>query len=45
MRIKYESCPYCYSKNVKEREVKDMVVVYCGDCNNQIDTHTKETPK
>lgn len=42
MPTKYESCPFCNSKSVEEREMKGIIVVYCRECNNKIDVYPKE---
>lgn len=42
MPIKYESCPFCYSKAVEEKEIHGNVVIFCNECHNKIDTYPKE---
>jgi hypothetical protein len=42
MPIKYESCPFCYSKAVEEKEIRGNVVIFCNECHNKIDTYPKE---
>jgi len=42
MRIQYDSCPYCYSKKVKEIKKHNSTIVKCEECGNQIDRFPDE---
>ncbi len=44
MGIKYESCPYCFSKKIEIDKSGPRIVVRCkGECGNIIDSYPKES--